>query len=174
MTILQIDSSISGADSVTRRLTADIVERIGGLGSHVLHRDLAAEPLAHLTARGQDGHLLDEFIHADVVVIGAPMYNFTIPSQLKAWLDRLAVAGRSFRYTEAGPEGLLGGKRVIVALASGGVYGEDSPFEHARSYLKAFFSFLGIEPQFVGAGGVAVGADQALSGANEEIRRLAA
>jgi FMN-dependent NADH-azoreductase len=174
MTILQIDSSISGADSITRRLTADIVGRIGGLGSHVIHRDLAAQPLAHLTARGQDEHLLDEFVQADVVVIGAPMYNFTIPSQLKAWLDRLAVAGRSFRYTEAGPEGLLGGKRVIIALASGGVYGDDSPFEHSRSYLKAFFNFLGIEPQFVGAGGVALGVAQALTGADAELQRLAA
>ena len=94
------------------------------------------------------------------MVIGAPMYNFTVPTQLKAWLDRLAVAGRSFRYTEAGPEGLLTGKRVIVALASGGQYADDSPFEHSKSYLRAFFNFLGIEPEFVGASGIALGARQ--------------
>ena len=174
MTILRIDSSISGADSVTRRLTDDIVGQIAGLGSHVVVRDLAAEPLPHLTARGQDEHILDEFILADAVVIGAPMYNFTIPSQLKAWLDRLAVAGRSFRYTETGPEGMLAGKRVIVALASGGIYADDSPFEHARSYLKAFFNFLGIDPLFVQAGGVAMDADKALRQAGQDIERLAA
>ncbi|HET9399283.1 MAG TPA: NAD(P)H-dependent oxidoreductase, partial [Sphingomicrobium sp.] len=101
MTILHIDSSISGDDSVSRRLTRAIVGQLAG--GNVLYRDLAADPLPHLTARGQDAHILDEFIAADTVVIGAPMYNFSIPTQLKAWLDRLAVAGTSFRYTEAGP-----------------------------------------------------------------------
>lgn len=174
MTILQIDSSISGADSVSRRLTRDIVAQLAKGGQRVFRRDLAAEPLAHLTARGQDEHLLDEVIGADAVVIGAPMYNFTIPTQLKAWLDRLAVAGRSFRYTANGPEGLLGGKRVIIALASGGAYEDGSPFEHSKSYLKAFFNFLGIEPEFVTATGIALGAESALAGAGEQIERLAA
>ena len=173
MTILQIDSSISGADSITRRLTRDIARQLGGAGP-VAYRDLAADPLPHLTERGQDQHLLDEFIRADAVVIGAPMYNFTIPSQLKAWLDRLAVAGRSFRYTKAGPEGLLGGKRVVIALASGGIYADDSPFEHAKSYLKAFLGFLGIEPEFVVASGVAMGSDAAFTSAGREIELLAA
>jgi len=173
MTILKIDSSIAGDDSVTRKLTSSIVGQFGGTGD-VIHRDLSAEPLDHLTARGQDQHLLDEFIAADTVVIGAPMYNFTIPTQLKAWLDRLAVAGRSFRYTENGPEGLLGGKRVIIAFASGGVYTDDNPYEHARSYLKIFFTFLGIEPEFVNAGGVAMGLDEAIAGAGREIELLAA
>jgi FMN-dependent NADH-azoreductase len=174
MTTLRIDSSISGDDSVTRRLTRTIVQRLAPDGAGVIHRDLAAEPLSHLLARGEDAHLLDEFIAADTVVIGAPMYNFTIPSQLKAWLDRLAVAGRSFRYTEAGPEGLLGGKRVIVALASGGAYGEGSPFDHAGPYLKSFFNFLGIEPEFVRAEGVAVGPQAAIDQAGGQIERLAA
>lgn len=172
MTTLHIDSSISGADSVTKRLTRSIVDRVGA--GPIVYRDLAANPLPHLRARGEDPHLLDEVMAADTLVIGAPMYNFTIPTQLKAWLDRLAVAGRSFRYTEAGPEGLLGGKRVIVALASGGAYGEDSPFEHVRSYLTAFFSFLGIEPEFVSATGVAVEADAAVGRAGAEIEALAA
>lgn len=172
MTILQIDSSISGETSVTRRLTNEIVTRLGD--RDIVRRDLAADPLDHLTERGQDAHLLDEFLAADTVVIGAPLYNFTVPSQLKAWLDRLAIAGRSFRYTEAGPEGLLGGKRVIVALASGGSYADDSPFEHGKSYLKAFFAFLGIEPEFVSATGVAMGIDDALTSASAEIDRLAA
>lgn len=171
MTTLHIDSSISGDMSVTKKLTRQIVEQIGD--ADVIHRDLAADPLPHLSARRQDEHLLDEFIAADTVVIGAPMYNFTIPSQLKAWLDRLAVAGKSFRYTENGPEGLLGGKRVIIALASGGIY-DGSPFEHSRSYLEIFFAFLGIEPTFIDASGLMVDGDKALGTANDQIERLAA
>ena len=173
MTILQIDSSISGESSVSRRLTSAIAAQLGR-GSLVSRRDLAAEPLSHLTERGQDSHLLDEFIAADTVVIGAPMYNFSIPTQLKAWLDRLAVPGRSFRYTEAGPEGLLAGKRVIIALASGGQYAQGDRFEHVRSYLEAFFNFIGIEPEFVDASGVALGVDSVIAEAEQQIFALAA
>ena len=174
MTILHIDSSISGGDSVSRRLTRAIVGQLAGATDDIAYRDLAADPLPHLTARGQDPELLDQLIAADAVVIGAPMYNFTVPTQLKAWLDRLAVAGKSFRYTEDGPEGLLGGKRVIVALASGGVYEEGGLFEHQKSYLKAFFNFLGIEPEFVSAFGVGMAPDEALERADAEILALAA
>ena len=173
MTILQIDSSISGPDSISRRLTDAIVAQLGASG-RVIHRDLAAEPLTHLTERGQDAHLLDEFIAADTVVIGAPMYNFSVPTQLKAWIDRLAVQGRSFQYSEAGPQGLLGGKRVIIALASGGQYPEGDRFEHVRSYLRAFFNFIGIEPEFVDASGVALGVDTVIAGAEQQILALAA
>ncbi len=172
MTILHIDSSINGDDSVSRRLTRSIVGQLAT--GRVTYHDLAADPLPHLTERGQDAHLLDEFIAADTVVIGAPMYNFTIPSQLKAWLDRLAVVGTSFRYTAAGPEGLLGGKRVIVALASGGAYAEGGPFEHHKSYLKDFLNFLGIEPEFVSAAGIIMARDQAIESADAEIVALAA
>ena len=172
MTILHIDSSISGEASVSRRLTRAIVARLGG--GPALYRDLAADPLPHLTARGEDPHILAEFLAADTIVIGAPMYNFTVPTQLKAWLDRLAVAGKSFRYTEAGPEGLLGDKRVIIALASGGQYDEGSPFEHHRSYLRAFFNFLGIEPEFVTAAGVGVDAGRAIEAADAEVLAMAA
>jgi FMN-dependent NADH-azoreductase len=172
MTILHIDSSISGEDSVSRRLTRAIVGQLAD--GEVAYRDLAAQPLTHLTARGQDPELLDQFIAADTVVIGAPMYNFSIPTQLKAWLDRLAVAGKSFRYTQSGPEGLLGDKRVIVALASGGVYEEGSLFEHQKSYLKAFFNFIGIEPVFVSAFGVGMAPVEALERADAEILALAA
>jgi FMN-dependent NADH-azoreductase len=172
MTILHIDSSISGEDSVSRRLTRAIVGQLGP--ADVVYRDLAAEPLPHLVARGEDPHILDELVAADTVVIGAPMYNFTVPTQLKAWLDRLAVAGVSFRYTESGPEGLLGGQRVIVALASGGEYEEGSAFEHHKSYLRAFFNFLGIEPEFVNAFGVGIDRDRAIEGADAEILALAA
>lgn len=172
MTILHIDSSISGEDSVSRRLTRAIVGQLGS--DEIRYRDLAAQPLSHLTARGQDPHILEEFLAAETVVIGAPMYNFSVPTQLKAWLDRLAVAGRTFRYTAEGPEGLAGGKRVIVALASGGDYPEGSRFDHQKSYLKAFFNFLGIEPEIVSASGVAMGAEVAIERAGGEILALAA
>lgn len=172
MTTLRIDSSISGENSVTRRLTADIAARIGGVD--IIHRDLAGQPLDHLRARGEDAHVLDEFLAADTVVIGAPMYNFTIPTQLKAWLDRLAVAGRTFAYSESGTEGLLRGKRVIIALASGYHYPPGSPMDHSRTFLSAFFKFLGIEPEFVDAPGVALGIERALAGAERQIEALAA
>jgi len=114
------------------------------------------------------------------VVIGAPMYNFTIPSQLKAWIDRIAISGKTFRYTESGPEGLVGGKRVIVALARGGIYSEGSPaaaFEHLETYLRGMFNFVGIEPEFVVAEGLNLGPDHrenAIREAVGETVRLAA
>ena len=161
MTILHIDSSISGEDSVSRRLTRSIVGQLAA--GEIAYRDLAANPLSHLTARGQDPELLDQFIAADTVVIGAPMYNFTLPTQLKAWLDRILVAGKTFRYTEHGPEGLATGKRVIVALARGGFYDQGSParaLEHLETYLRGVFNFIGIEPEFVAADGLAIGPEQ--------------
>jgi FMN-dependent NADH-azoreductase len=108
------------------------------------------------------------------------MYNFTLPSQLKAWLDRILVAGKTFRYTESGPEGLAGGKRVIVALARGGFYGAGSPaaaLEHLESYLRGVFNFIGIEPEFVAADGLNMGPEQreaAIGQALGETVRLAA
>jgi len=91
------------------------------------------------------------------------MYNFTLPSQLKAWIDRILVAGKTFRYTEGGPEGLAGPKRVIVALARGGKYDEGSPaasLEHLETYLRGVFGFIGIEPEFVAADGLNFGPEQ--------------
>ncbi|MCJ9706301.1 FMN-dependent NADH-azoreductase, partial [Bradyrhizobium sp. SHOUNA76] len=115
---------------------------------------------------------LDEFLTADIVVIGAPMYNFTIPSQLKAWIDRILVAGKTFKYGAAGPEGLAGGKRVIVAISRGGYYGAGSPaaaLEHLESYLRGVFGFMGIhDAEFIIADGIQVGPEhreKALSGA---------
>lgn len=105
--------------------------------------------------------MLDEFLAADVVVIGAPMYNFTIPSQLKAWIDRILVVGKTFKYGAAGPEGLAGGKRVIVAISRGGHYGAGSPAaagEHLETYLRWVFGFIGIaNPEFISADGIQLG-----------------
>jgi FMN-dependent NADH-azoreductase len=100
---------------------------------------------------------LEEFLAADVVVIGAPMYNFTIPSQLKAWIDRITVKGSTFRYTAGGPVGLAGGKQVIVAISRGGVYAPNASGEFVESYLKFLFGFLGVENvSFVRAEGLGV------------------
>jgi len=130
----------------------------------VVRRDLAAEPLAHLTLDAfADSSVIDEFTNADTVVIGAPMYNFTLPTQLKAWIDRIVIAGKTFRYTETGPEGLAGGKRVIIALARGGFYNQGSPaaaLEHLETYLRGIFNFIGIEPEFVAADGLSVSPEQ--------------
>ena len=181
MTILHIDSSISGENSASRAISRSIVDRLRGADAQVVTRDLVNEPLPHLTLDAfADTSVLDEFLGADTIVIGAPMYNFTLPTQLKAWLDRILVAGKTFRYTASGPEGLAGGKRVIVALARGGFYDAKSPaaaLEHLETYLRGVFNFIGIEPEFVAADGLAIGPEQreqSISVALGETVRLAA
>lgn len=167
MKLLHLDSSALGAGSASRQLTAAVVQRFREAqpGLEVIHHDLDAEPLPHLTAASlakadpaeaaRAERALQEFLEADVVVIGAPMYNFGIPTTLKAWIDRIAVAGRTFRYTANGPEGLAGGKRVIVALSSGGIYPEGSPGDHQAAYLRHLFRFLGVDDiEFVRADGL--------------------
>jgi FMN-dependent NADH-azoreductase len=126
------------------------------------------------------GELLNEFLGADIVVIGAPMYNFTISAQLKAWIDRLLIAGKTFRYSETGVEGLAGGKRVIIASSRGGIYSEGAPaaiFEHHEKYLRSVFGFIGVtDIEIVRAEGVAVGPEQkaaAVKTAQGEISKLA-
>jgi FMN-dependent NADH-azoreductase len=164
MKLLHIDSSIQGSESVSRTLSGAVVGQLRSMYPDltVAYRDLAATPLAHLTLdtfAGDEGKaILTEFQNADIVVIGAGLYNFTIPSQLKAWVDRILVAGATFRYGENGPEGLAGDKRVIVTLARGAVYGEGSPFaafEHAETLLRNVFAFIGVaQPEFIIAEGV--------------------
>jgi FMN-dependent NADH-azoreductase len=162
VTILHVDASINGDNSASRAISRSVVERLGS--ASVIRRDLVSEPLPHLTLDAfADTSVLDEFLDADTVVIGAPMYNFTLPSQLKAWVDRILVAGKTFRYTEEGPEGLAGGKRVIVALARGGYYDAGSPaaaLEHLETYLRGIFNFIGIDPEFVAADGLNLGPEQ--------------
>ena len=166
MTILHIDSSINGDNSASRTITRAIVEKlnVSNWGEPVAYRDLAAEPLPHLTLDAfADNSVLDEFLAADIVVVGAPMYNFTLPTQLKAWIDRIVIAGKTFQYGADGPEGLVKGKRVLIALARGGFYNEGSPaagLEHLETYLRGVFNFIGIEPEFVAADGLGVGPEQ--------------
>jgi FMN-dependent NADH-azoreductase len=183
VTILHIDTSINGESSASRQLTKSLVEQLkdSNWGEKVVYRDLAANPLPHLTLdQFADSSVLDEFFAADTIVIGAPMYNFTLPTQLKAWIDRIVIAGKTFQYGANGPEGLAKGKRVIIALARGGFYGEDSPaasFEFLERYLTAVFNFIGIQPEFVAADGLAIGPEQreeSIKAALGETVRLAA
>ncbi|MHB9881223.1 FMN-dependent NADH-azoreductase [Pacificimonas sp. ICDLI1SI03] len=187
MKLLHLDSSITGENSISRQLSADIVARLRAENADLTttYRDLAAQPLDHLTlgdlpTEGESTEVLDEFLAADTVVIGAPMYNFTISSQLKSWLDRVLIAGRTFKYTEDGPVGLVGDKRVILALARGGYYGADTPSapnEHLETYLKVVFNFIGIEPEFVIAEGMLLGPDhreKALESAGQQVIALPA
>lgn len=180
MKLLHIDSSILGDHSASRQLSRAVVEAFQTVesDSHVIYRDLASDALSHFSAstlaaagtppEGRDAAqkkevegneaTLQEFLDADVVVIGAPMYNFTIPSQLKAWIDRITVAGRTFRFTETGPEGLCGGKHVIIVSTAGGLHeGQPSSVGH-EDFLHFLFGFIGItDLKFVFAHGLAHG-----------------
>jgi FMN-dependent NADH-azoreductase len=166
VTILHLDASINGENSASRTISGSIVDKLlsASPDSRVIHRDLVADPIPHLTLDAfADSTILDEFLAAETVVIGAPMYNFGLPTQLKSWIDRIMVAGKTFRYTETGPEGLAGGKRVIIGLARGGFYTAGSPaaaLEHVETYLRGVFNFVGIEPEFVAADGLAIGPEQ--------------
>jgi FMN-dependent NADH-azoreductase len=155
MKLLHIDSSILGDHSASRTVSKEIVARYQKAvpDLEVEHLDLVAQELPHLTGHhlaqmqvpeSRESQTLADFLAADVVVIGAPMYNFTISTQLKSWIDRVVVAGKTFKYGANGPEGLATGKRVIIAISRGGVYPENAPFEHAESYLKVIFGFIGI------------------------------
>jgi FMN-dependent NADH-azoreductase len=202
MKLLHVDSSILGPGSVSRHLSASIVAQQQALHPdiEIVRRDLATDPVDHLTglhlaaAQGavpETGALqqdvaagqaaLEEFLAADIVVVGAPMYNFGIPSQLKAWIDRLAVAGRTFRYGANGAEGLAGGKTVIIASSRGGFYGADTQaafLDHQETYLRGVFGFFGVtDIRFIRAEGIAMGEaqrQQAIDSAEVEIRKLAA
>lgn len=166
MKLLHLDSSALGANSVTRVLSAAVVEqqRRRHPGGRVVSRprprpDSAsdrADAGADRPGRGRAAEaVMQQFLQADVIVIGAPMYNFAIPSTLKAWIDRIAVAGRTFQYTANGPEGLAGGKRVIIASARGGLYA-DPTNDFQEPYLRQVLGFLGIDDiSFVRAEGVA-------------------
>jgi FMN-dependent NADH-azoreductase len=183
--LLHIDSSVLGPNSVSRQVSAAIAGRLAKAtpGLAVTYRDLATTPLSHLSglhlaamqgAATSDAAIqqdltagqavLSEFLAADIVVLGAPMYNFTIPSQLKAWIDRIIVPGQTFKYGANGPEGLAGNKRVIVAISRGGFYGADTPSalgEHLETYLRWVFGFVGVaNPEFISADGIQAGPGQ--------------
>ncbi|HET6586840.1 MAG TPA: NAD(P)H-dependent oxidoreductase [Oleiagrimonas sp.] len=173
MKLLRLDTSALGSHSVSRQLSAAVVEKWvqDHPGTQVDYHDLAADPIPHwlpvVDASREPDHLgervLADFLAADVIVIGAPMYNFSISSQLKAWIDRIAVPGKVFRYTESGPEGLAGGKRVIIASSRGGVYSEGpaTAADFQEPYLRTVLGFFGItDIRFVRAEGVGLGPEQ--------------
>lgn len=162
--ILRIDSSARVAGSVSRDLAADLATALAGEAGSIAVRDLAASPVDQIdaawvganftdpaarsaeqaqTLTGSDA-LVAELKAADHLVIGAPIYNFSVPAALKAWIDQVARARETFRYTEAGPEGLLKGKTAWIVVASGGVP-VDSPVDFATPYLRQIMAFLGIE-----------------------------
>ncbi len=184
MKLLHIDSSILAGNSVSRQLTRNIVDQWTAThdATVVDYLDLATDTPSHLSAEslgfrmpattenlteGQRREnaiseaLVSQFLAADVIVVGAPLYNFSIPSQLKSWIDRVAQVGRTFTYTATGPKGLAGGKTVIVASTRGGMYSTSEggrAMEHQESYLQTVFGFLGItDVRFVRAEGLAMG-----------------
>lgn len=201
-TLLHIDSSVLGDFSTSRKLTASIVDALqqDHPQAQVTYRDLADAPPAHLTGRvlmamrsgdltglsheeraqvALSAELLEEFLVADTVVIGAPMYNFSLPTQLKAWIDRLTQAGRTFQYTETGPVGLAGGKRVVIASSRGGMYAGtpiEAMVDHQEAYLRGVLGFWGItDVEIVRAEGTNMGpqaVEQAMASAQEQIARL--
>jgi FMN-dependent NADH-azoreductase len=185
MKLLHIDSSISGEASASRQLSAAIVTALTAAapGLEIIRRDLDADPLPHLDSKllpairpdpasdpatrpteEKGSAALAEFLDADIVVIGAPMYNFTIPTQLKAWLDRIVIAGKTFSYTETGPIGLARGKKVVIASSRGGLYAPGMPFEandFQETYLRAILGFIGIKDiEIIRAEGIAYGPEQ--------------
>jgi FMN-dependent NADH-azoreductase len=195
MKLLHIDSSILGDNSASRQLSRAVVDawQVAEPDVQVTYRDLAADALSHfssatLLAAGTAEALRDaaqqhevklgsdtlaEFLAADALVIGAPMYNFTVPTQLKAWIDRICVAGVTFRYTETGPEGLCGGKKVVIVSTAGGLHvGQPTNGAHEQ-YLQTVLGFLGItDIEFVRAQGLAYGEDvrsKAISDAQAQI-----
>jgi len=196
-TLLHIDSSARTGGSISRQLTASFAQQwqAKNPGGKVVHRDLAANTLPHLSeslmgayftpadARSaeqadvikQSDALVDELLAADTIVIGVPMYNFAPPSTLKAWIDHVFRAGRTFKYGEAGPVGLVTGKKAVIILSRGGKYSEGpmEALDFQGNYLKGALGFIGItDVELVIAEGVSMGeeaAKQAVAAAEAKI-----
>lgn len=202
MKLLHIDASIRGDHSVSRSVTAAIVNKLkhANPGIEVIYRDLIATPPPHMTfatlpgdhpssvfagpltpaqtlVRKKSERILEEFVAADILVLGAPMYNWSLPTQLKSWLDIIIVPGRTFTYSQFGPEhGLAGNKRAIAVSTRGVFYGpgaRDAHAEHAASYLRSVLSFLGVNnPEFVVAEGVMAGEENKVKGITSAMRAV--
>lgn len=194
--VLIIESSARQQDSVSRQLTRDFIQQWQAAhpGDQINVRDVAANPLPHLDADLLGGwmkpaeqrsmpeqeafersnQLTDELLAADVLVMAAPMYNFTIPSTLKAWLDHVLRAGITFQYTPTGPQGLLQGKRAIVLTARGGIHA-GAGSDHQEPYLRQAMAFIGIhDVEFIHAEGLNMSGDFHEKGVNQAKARLAA
>lgn len=197
--LLKINTSIFSDGGQSSRLADDFVAEWLNRhpGTEVNARDFVEQPVPHLTEErfkafltpeterneaqqaivAYSDDLIAELQTADVIVLGLPMYNFGVPSQLKAWFDHIARAGITFRYTENGPEGLLTGKKVYVLAARGGRY-QGTPMDTQTDFVSNFFSFIGIEEvEFIYAEGLNMGDEpkqKALQQAHQDIERLAA
>ena len=197
-TLLQINASLFSGNGQSSRLADEFVAtwRAAHPEGEVLKRDLASDPVPHLTAErfgaflakpeertdaqravaSQSDALIDELRRADTIVIGLPMYNFGVPSTLKAYFDHVARAGVTFRYTEKGPQGLLAGKKVYVFATRGGAY-SGTPLDTQTGYVRDFLRFLGMDDvEFVYAEGLAMGEtgkSASLARASREIAALA-
>jgi FMN-dependent NADH-azoreductase len=186
--LLHINSSVRTSGSVSRQLTAEFIEkwRAAHPEFQIVERDLASQPVPHITEQTIGAYftpvenrsaeqaeavklsdqLVAELIAADVIVIGAPMYNFSVSSSLKAWIDHIARAGLTFKYTESGPVGLLGGKKVFVFTSRGGVYSEGpaKPMDFHETYLRGVLGFVGLnDVTFVHTEGLALGEETTVS-----------
>ena len=194
--VLIIESSVRQQDSFSRQLTRQFISQWQAAhpADRVAVRDLARNPVPHLDANLLGGwmkpeaqrsadenaslqrsnELTDEVLAADVLVLAAPMYNFTIPSTLKAWLDHVLRAGVTFKYTETGPQGLLTGKQAYVLTARGGLYA-GSTTDHQEPYLRQVMAFIGIhDVTFIHAEGLNLGGDFQEKGLNQAKAKLAA
>ena len=194
--VLIIESSARQQDSFSRQLTQQFIDQWQTLHptDQITVRDVALNPVPHLDAnllggwmkpeaqRNVDEHaslqrsneLTDELLAADVLVLAAPMYNFAIPSTLKAWLDHVLRAGVTFKYTETGPQGLLTGKKAYVLTARGGLYA-GSTSDHQEPYLRQVMAFIGIhDVTFIHAEGMNLGGDFQEKGLNQAKARLSA
>ncbi len=201
-TILHIDSSVRNTGSLTRQLGSEFIAKLQAAdpAARVVTRDLASAPVPHLTEQMLGAYftpaeqrnadqayviktsdtLVDELLAADTIVIGAPMYNFSVTSGLKAWIDHVARAGRTFKYGASGPEGLVTGKKVYVIVATGGAYssGPAAALDHTTTYLRSVLGFLGMtDVTFIVAEGVAMGEEAvnaALAKTRAQIAAIAA
>ncbi|MBA1232536.1 FMN-dependent NADH-azoreductase [Pseudomonas viridiflava] len=193
--LLVIESSARHQDSVSRQLTQQFLSQWQAAhpSDEVTVRDLATHPVPHLdetllggwmkpaeqrsnieqAALDRSNTLTDELIAADVLVLAAPMYNFAIPSTLKAWFDHVLRAGVTFKYTETGPQGLLTGKRAFVLTARGGIY-TGSSLDHQEPYVRQVLGFIGIhDVTFIHAEGLNMGGDFVEKGMNQALAKLA-
>ncbi|WP_111858454.1 FMN-dependent NADH-azoreductase [Acinetobacter sp. CFCC 10889] len=172
MKVLHIDSSILADASVSRQLSQAIMTQLQQKHADldIEYLDLATQHIPHLTGEilmGQNAQqtalsekLIQQYLDADIVVIGAAMYNFGLSSALKAWIDRISVAGKTFKYTETGPVGLAGDKKAYIASSRGGVYGENSPADFQEGLLTTVLNFTGVtDIQVIRAEGVNMGAE---------------
>jgi FMN-dependent NADH-azoreductase len=196
--LLLVTASIFGKDSKSRQIAEAFVDgwRREHPGTVVVERDVGTDPLPHITAEklgavmtpadkrtpvqaaavAHADELIEEVEAADVIVLAAPMYNFTVPSTLKAWIDHIARAGRTFRYTEAGPVGLLTGKKVFVVTARGGVFSEGPAkvLDFHEPYLRGILGFLGLsDVTFVYAEGLNISPESAAAGLDKARAKVA-